>query len=102
VSRNELLEAYVAGDIGRRAFIEGLVGLGMTATTAASYAIALQPMTAEAARELFYLTHKKQCKNYETWGFKNRKQCVCYIKTGDPDEKCKKNKPRKNRKKGGR
>jgi len=47
MSRNELVDAYIAGTINRRAFVRGLTALGVTAGVAASYAVALQP--AEAA-----------------------------------------------------
>jgi hypothetical protein len=89
VSKLELLEAYVAGTIGRRAFIQGLVDLGMGVTTAASYAVALQPMAADAKTDLFYLTVREQCKNYIHWGFATREECLCYVTTGDPNKRCK-------------
>jgi hypothetical protein len=47
MSRNELVDAYIAGTINRRAFVRGLTALGISAGVAASYAVALQP--AEAA-----------------------------------------------------
>lgn len=48
MSRHELVAAYSSGRIGRRAFISGLTGLGVTATAAAAYATALEPHTAKA------------------------------------------------------
>ncbi len=46
MSKRELLDAYMAGKIDRRAFIRGLVGLGVSATIAASYATTLTPAAA--------------------------------------------------------
>jgi hypothetical protein len=89
VSKLELLEAFVAGTIGRRAFIQGLVDLGMGVTTAAAYAVALQPMTADAKTDLFYLTVKEQCKNHRNWGFATRERCLCFVTTGNANKRCK-------------
>lgn len=38
VSRNQLIDSYQSGRIGRRAFIKGMVGLGMSATLATALA----------------------------------------------------------------
>lgn len=46
MSRHELFDAYIAREINRRAFIQGLMALGVTAGVAASYAVALQPVAA--------------------------------------------------------
>ncbi|MBL8128184.1 MAG: hypothetical protein U0Z70_19905 [Thermomicrobiales bacterium] len=46
MSRYELVEAYVAGTINRRAFVRGLMALGVSAGVAASYAVALRPAAA--------------------------------------------------------
>jgi hypothetical protein len=89
MSKIELLEAYVAGTIGRRAFIQGLVDLGIGVTTAASYAVALKPSTAAASTDLFYLSVKEQCKNYIHWGFSTHNQCICFVTTGEASERCK-------------
>ncbi len=43
MTRSELLEAYVTGRIGRRAFIRGLMGVGISTSVAATHAAALQP-----------------------------------------------------------
>ena len=52
MSRNELVDAYLAGTINRRAFVRGLTALGVSVGVAASYAVALQP--AEAAPGDYY------------------------------------------------
>lgn len=49
MSKNELLEAYSAGLIGRRAFVRGLVAAGASASAAAAYAVALRPATEASA-----------------------------------------------------
>jgi hypothetical protein len=46
MSKRELVEAYVAGAINRRTFVRGLTALGLSASLAAAYAVALQPATA--------------------------------------------------------
>jgi hypothetical protein len=46
MSKHELVKAYVSGAINRRTFVRGLTALGLTASVAASYAVALQPATA--------------------------------------------------------
>jgi hypothetical protein len=46
MSKRELIDAYVSGAINRRTFVRGLTALGLTASLAASYAVALQPATA--------------------------------------------------------
>ncbi len=46
MSRHELFDAYIAREINRRAFIQGLTALGVSAGVAASYAVALQPVAA--------------------------------------------------------
>ncbi|HET7094704.1 MAG TPA: hypothetical protein VFI22_14530 [Thermomicrobiales bacterium] len=43
MSKRELIDAYVSGAINRRTFVRGLTALGLTASVAASYAVALQP-----------------------------------------------------------
>jgi hypothetical protein len=47
MSKRELVEAYVSGAINRRMFVRGLTALGLTASLAASYAVALQPSAAK-------------------------------------------------------
>ncbi len=46
MSKRELLDAYMLGKIDRRAFIRGLVRLGVSAAIAASYATTLTPTAA--------------------------------------------------------
>ena len=46
MSRHELFNAYIAREINRRAFIQGLTALGVSTGVAASYAVALQPVAA--------------------------------------------------------
>lgn len=46
MSRHELIDAYIAREINRRAFVQGLMALGVSAGVAASYAVALQPAAA--------------------------------------------------------
>jgi len=46
LSRHELFDAYIAREINRRAFVQGLMALGVSAGVAASYAVALQPAAA--------------------------------------------------------
>lgn len=45
MSKKELVDSYVSGAIGRRSFIRGLVGLGASASIAATFAVALRPAT---------------------------------------------------------
>ena len=47
MSKQELVDAYISGVINRRTFVRGLTALGLTASLAASYAVALQPTTAK-------------------------------------------------------
>jgi hypothetical protein len=54
VSREEVVDLYLRGEIGRRTFIRKLVGLGVSATAAATYAGLLVPQPALAARGDFY------------------------------------------------
>jgi hypothetical protein len=42
MSRDELLDAYVGGDLGRRAFVHGLVALGVSIEVAVAHAVALK------------------------------------------------------------
>jgi hypothetical protein len=46
MSKHELVNAYVSGAINRRTFVRGLTALGLTASLAAAYAVALQPSAA--------------------------------------------------------
>ncbi|MCA9879290.1 MAG: hypothetical protein KC442_15975 [Thermomicrobiales bacterium] len=46
MSRHELVEAYIANTINRRAFIQGMTALGVSAGVAAAYAVALRPAAA--------------------------------------------------------
>jgi hypothetical protein len=47
MSKQELVDAYVSGAINRRTFVRGLIALGLPASLAASYAVALQPAAAK-------------------------------------------------------
>jgi hypothetical protein len=55
MSKRELVDAYISGAINRRTFVRGLTALGLTASVAASYAVALQPAAAKKRKgEAFY------------------------------------------------
>src|SRR3954454_8338333 len=54
MSREQVVDLYLRGEIGRRTFIRKLVGLGISLTAAATYAELLVPQPALAAREDFY------------------------------------------------
>ena len=47
MSTHELVDAYVSGAINRRTFVRGLTALGLSASLAASYAVALRPAAAK-------------------------------------------------------
>lgn len=51
MSKQELVEAYVSGAINRRTFVRGLTAHGLTASLAASYAVALQPAAAKKRKD---------------------------------------------------
>lgn len=51
MSRQELVDAYVAGAINRRTFVRGLTALGLPASVAAAYAVALKPASASKRKE---------------------------------------------------
>jgi hypothetical protein len=53
MSRNELVDAYLSGAINRRGFIHGLTALGVSASVAASYAVALRPTAVEAGHDFY-------------------------------------------------
>lgn len=46
MSKHELIDAYISQRISRRAFIQGLTALGVSSGIAASYAVALEPVSA--------------------------------------------------------
>lgn len=46
MTKQELVDAYVSGAINRRSFVRGLIALGLSASLAAAYAVALQPAAA--------------------------------------------------------
>jgi hypothetical protein len=50
MSRHELVDAYLAGRIGRVTFIDGLIAAGMSMGAAAGYAAALRPVAAAKRR----------------------------------------------------
>jgi hypothetical protein len=55
MSREELLDAYVAGRIGRREFIRGLTAIGIAQSSAVLHAAALRPgSTVEVAAQDLY------------------------------------------------
>jgi hypothetical protein len=49
MSRSELVDAYLSGVINRQTFVRGLIGHGLAASVAASYAVALLPNLASGA-----------------------------------------------------
>jgi plastocyanin len=55
VSREELVERYLDGQLSRRVFIRRLVATGVTTVAALSYASILEALPAEAALGDFYL-----------------------------------------------
>lgn len=55
MSRDELVEGYLAGQLSRRVFVRGLVATGVAAATAVSYASVLDAMPAGAVVDNFYL-----------------------------------------------
>lgn len=54
MSRHELVNAYISGTINRRAFVRGLMALGVSAGVAASYAVALRPTAAAPGDADYY------------------------------------------------
>lgn len=48
MTRHELIDAFVAGNIGRREFVRGLTALGVSAGAASAYALTLAPGAAAA------------------------------------------------------
>ncbi|MFN8594312.1 MAG: hypothetical protein U0031_22895 [Thermomicrobiales bacterium] len=97
MSRSQLVDAYVAGSIDRRAFVHGLTALGISAGVAASYAVALQPAAAKKGGgkghgnqqncDDYYSDYygrpetKADCKNggYAKYGFKNQGRCIACV-----------------------
>jgi hypothetical protein len=53
MSKHELIDAYLSGTINRRTFVRELTALGVSATVAASYAVALRPTAVEAGRDFY-------------------------------------------------
>jgi hypothetical protein len=53
MSRAELLDAFVEGRIGRREFIQGLVGTGVALAAAAAHAAALKPAAAQTQGTIY-------------------------------------------------
>jgi hypothetical protein len=80
MSRQDLVDAYVSGQVGRRAFVRGLVALGVSASAAAAYADALKPSETEAAdlQDLYVPIGILQCVagGFKRFGFKNLTQCM--------------------------
>jgi hypothetical protein len=81
VSRQDLVQAYVSGQIGRRAFVRGLVALGVSTSAAAAYAAALDPVEAKGLDlrdELYVPIQILQCFSggFRRFGFRTQLQCV--------------------------
>jgi hypothetical protein len=81
MSRQELVDAYVSGQIGRRAFVRGLVALGVSAGAATAYAAALNPVEAVPRGrrpELYIPIGTIQCLfgGFRRFGFKSAAKCV--------------------------
>jgi hypothetical protein len=55
VSREELVERYLDGQLSRRVFIRRLIATGVTTAAALSYASILEALPADAAVADFYL-----------------------------------------------
>ncbi len=53
MSKEELLDAYVEGRIGRRLFIRGLTALGISQSNAILHAAALRPGATALADDLY-------------------------------------------------
>jgi hypothetical protein len=51
MTRHELIDAFVSGQIGRRDFVRGLTALGVSAGAALAYSNTLAPKTAAAGRQ---------------------------------------------------
>jgi hypothetical protein len=61
MSKRELVDAYVSGAINRRTFVRGLIAHGLSASVAASYAVALRPIAARKRTDNdFYLDGKER------------------------------------------
>ena len=50
MGRDELVDAYLAGQVDRRAFVRRLVALGVSAAAAVTYADVLRPVSAQAKK----------------------------------------------------
>lgn len=92
MSRNELIDAYVTGAINRRAFVQGLTALGVSASVAASYAVALEPASAGGTFDYcdFYQFYPdlfdRYCKDERKCTKKRRKKGKCKRKRKDKDK----------------
>ena len=87
MSRSELLDAYLEGRLGRREFIQGLVGSGIALGAAAAHAAALKPAVMAAGGDFYgpaVPTSKDQCMNggFAAFGFRNQGQCIRFVNTG--------------------
>jgi hypothetical protein len=83
MSRHQLVDAYVSGQIGRRAFVRGLVALGMSASAAAAYAAALNPAEAAPIDDDFYVPPAiRRCLGLR--GFRAKLRCIiaALLRTG--------------------
>ena len=107
MSKSDLIDAYLSGAITRRSFVQGLTALGVSASTAAAYAVALRPATAQAVDDLydFYpdppppvqpqcLPKKRakkarHCRNggYARFCFESQRECIRFVERHDKDKR---------------
>jgi len=107
MSKRELIDAYLSGAITRRSFVQGLTALGLSASAAGAYAIALRPATAQTVDDLYYDFYpaptppeqpqclpKKQakkarhCKNggFARFCFNSQRECIRFVERHDKDK----------------
>jgi hypothetical protein len=88
MSRRDLVDGYLAGNVGRREFIRGLVALGMSASAATAYAVALSSEAAAAKRRAasfdFYDFYN-MClgRGWKALGFKDQARCFRAVVRND-------------------
>lgn len=87
MSRQDLVESYVSGHIDRRAFVRGLVALGISASAATAYATALNPTDASAQGqfdELYIPLGIIQCLRggFRRFGFRSQIRCIIAVARG--------------------
>jgi hypothetical protein len=88
MSRQDLVEGYVAGHVGRREFIRGLVALGMSASVATAYAVALSPEASAAKRRaasLDFYDFYNVCLHggFRSLGFRDQARCLRAVARDD-------------------